>query len=172
LKSPPCVASSLVISAYPSGRNILSAAPDTHRHRQTRTAPARLLTSRAWSIFRHSLGFFDSPACLDSNTCSILTQSFETRNESQGRQRALPLAIPLCLRATNARSPTALGLTAFHIASISQARKAPVQRGSRGQKAAFSWVVTSKAQQRKSHIFSSGPPCLFLKQVFEFRSFV
>src|SRR4029079_15172746 len=54
-----------------------------------------LLADSTWSLFRHRCRFSASLSCLDSNVCSILRQSFETRNESQGRQSHSPSPSPL-----------------------------------------------------------------------------
>jgi hypothetical protein len=62
---------------------------------QKTNASRGLFTRRPWSILRHSFGFSTAPSCIDSNTCSILRQSFETRNESQGRQSTPPRYPPL-----------------------------------------------------------------------------
>jgi hypothetical protein len=48
-----------------------------------------------WRIFRHRCRFSTIRTCLDSNARSILRQSFETRNESQDRQRYYPSQFPL-----------------------------------------------------------------------------
>jgi hypothetical protein len=122
----------------------------------------------AWSIFRHSQSFSATRSCLDSNTRSILRQSFETRMSPKA-DRTIPLATPPLSESLPARSPTALGLTRSlpqsHFAKIAYftgfSRESPA-----------SGPVTPKAHHQKSHTFSPAAPCLLIKQLFEFQSSV
>ena len=147
-----------------------------HKGRWPPIAPDRpssepLLTRWTWSIFRHSRGFSTAPSCLDSNSCSILGRSFETRNESQGRQSTPPRCPPLSESLTGS-VPNRLGTHPFTLASIPKFRKTADFDALSRPTGGSCGPVASKAQHRKSHIFSLGAPCLFLKQVFEFHSFV
>ena len=127
-----------------------------------------LLTRWAWSIFRHSRGFSTTPSCLDLNTCSILGRSFETRNESQGRQSTPPRHPPLSESLTGS-VPNRLGTHSLPLPQSLNSEKQLILMDFPRQWAASCGPVTSKAQHRKSHIFSLGAPCLFLKQMFEFQ---
>jgi hypothetical protein len=121
-----------------------------------------LFTWRTWSISCHGSGFSTDPSCLNSKTCSIFRQLFETRHESQGRQ-STPPRYPLCLTACRFGPQPPWGSPP---SKLRPSVKNPAKQGF------SSSPVTFKPLARKSHIFSPGAPCLFLKQMFEFRASV
>src|ERR1700731_4176444 len=95
---------------------------------------------------------FNSPSCLDSNTCSILGRSFETRNESQGRQSTPPRYPPLSESLTGS-VPNRLGTHPFTLASIPKFRKTAILMHFPGQQAALAILWHQKRSTEKVTYF-------------------
>jgi hypothetical protein len=92
-----------------------------------------------------------------------------TREPSSLRAGTQPVTqLGLC-QALNTHRPQPAWDSPVHLASIPYSEKRPILMYFPGQRGASCGPVTSKAQHRKSHIFSLGAPCLFLKQMFEFQ---
>jgi len=119
---------------------------------QKTNASRRLFTRRPWSILRHSFGFSTAPSCIDSNTCSILRQPFETRNESQGRQSSPPSLSP-SVREPKGSVPNRLGAHRFQLASIAQTPKIELSKAFGANRPLQPPCGTDASAPKKSHIF-------------------